>query len=114
MGDAGVSIHTSKRRQEQQKITLSNCFHKRVSGSTQTVQQVGVPDSSQAILDLRCVDPGVRLEGVSRPKIKTETDKLSNYGTANRTWDDILECCFKSEISKLESLFSLKRGKRDL
>ena len=54
MGDAGVSTHTSKRRQEQQKITLSNCFHKRDSGSKQTVQQAGVLDSSQAILGSAC------------------------------------------------------------
>jgi len=54
MGDAGVSTHTSKRRQEQQKITLSNCFHKRDSGSKQTVQQAGVLDSSQATMYLRC------------------------------------------------------------
>jgi len=32
--------------------------------------------------------------------------------TANPTWGDIFECCFKAQSSKLEHLFSLKRGKR--
>jgi len=35
-------------------------------------------------------------------------------GTADPTWGDIFECCFKAQSSKLGSLFSLKRGKRDL
>ena len=34
--------------------------------------------------------------------------------TANPTWGDIFECCFKAQSSKLERLFSLKRGKRDV
>jgi len=34
--------------------------------------------------------------------------------TANPTWGDILECCFKAQSSKLKGLFSLKRGKRDV
>jgi len=34
--------------------------------------------------------------------------------TANPIWGDIFECCFKAQSSKLESLFSLKRGKRDV
>jgi len=34
--------------------------------------------------------------------------------TADPTWGDIFECCFKAESSKLERLFSLKRGKRDV
>jgi len=34
--------------------------------------------------------------------------------TANPTWGDIFECCFKAQSSKLESLFSLKSGKRDV
>ena len=34
--------------------------------------------------------------------------------TANSTWSDICECCFKAQSSKLERLFSLKRGKRDV
>jgi len=34
--------------------------------------------------------------------------------TANPTWGDIFECCFKAQTSKLERLFSLKRGKRDV
>jgi len=34
--------------------------------------------------------------------------------TANPTWGDILECCFKVQSSKLERFFSLKRGKRDV
>jgi len=29
-------------------------------------------------------------------------------------WGDIFECCFKAQSSKLESLFSLKKWKRDL
>jgi len=39
---------------------------------------------------------------------------VNHQSTANPTWGDILECCFKAQSSKLESLFSLKRGKRDL
>ena len=34
--------------------------------------------------------------------------------TANPTWGDIFEYCFKAQNSKLERLFSLKRGKRDV
>jgi len=34
--------------------------------------------------------------------------------TANPTWGDIFECCFKAQSSNLERLFSLKRGKRDV
>ena len=34
--------------------------------------------------------------------------------TANSTRGDIFECCFKAQSSKLEPLFSLKRGKRDV
>jgi len=34
--------------------------------------------------------------------------------TANPTSGDIFECCFKARSSKLERLFSLKRGKRDV
>jgi len=34
--------------------------------------------------------------------------------TANPTWGDIFECCFKAQSSKLERLFPLKRGKRDV
>jgi len=34
--------------------------------------------------------------------------------TANPTWGDIFEFCFKAQSSKLESLCSLKRGKRDV
>ena len=37
-----------------------------------------------------------------------------NACTANPTWGDIFKCCFKAQSSKLESLFSLKRGKRDV
>jgi len=39
---------------------------------------------------------------------------VNHQGTANPTWGDIFECCFKTESSKLESLFSLKLVKRDL
>jgi len=35
-------------------------------------------------------------------------------GTANPTWGDIFECFFKARSSKLERLFSLKYGKRDV
>jgi len=34
--------------------------------------------------------------------------------TANPTWGDIFECCFKARSSKLERLFLMKRGKRDV
>ena len=34
--------------------------------------------------------------------------------TADPTWGDISECRFKARSSKLERLFSLKRGKRDV
>ena len=40
--------------------------------------------------------------------------KHSMQSTANPTWVDIFECCFKAQSSKLERLFSLKRGKRDV
>jgi len=39
---------------------------------------------------------------------------LFMLSTANPNWDDTLECCFKAQSSKLERLFSLKRGKRDV
>ena len=35
---------------------------------------------------------------------------LVPLGTANPTWGDIFECCFKAQSSKLERLFSLKRS----
>ena len=34
--------------------------------------------------------------------------------TANPIWGDIFECCFKAQSSKLERLFSLKCGTRDV
>ena len=34
--------------------------------------------------------------------------------TANPTWGDIFECCFKAQSSKLERLFSLKCGRGDI
>jgi len=34
--------------------------------------------------------------------------------TAYPTWSDIFECCFKAQSSKLERLFSLKCGRRDV
>ena len=34
--------------------------------------------------------------------------------TANPTWGDIFECCFKAQNSQLERVFPLKRGKRDV
>ena len=34
--------------------------------------------------------------------------------TANPSWDDIVKSSFKAQSSKLESLFSPKRGKRDV
>ena len=34
--------------------------------------------------------------------------------TPNLTWGDIFECSFKAQSSKLERLFSLKRGERDV
>jgi hypothetical protein len=41
---------------------------------------------------------------------------LGGSGTADPTqaWGDNFECCFKAQSSKLESLISLKRGKRDV
>jgi len=39
---------------------------------------------------------------------------IYKVNTANPTWGDIFECCFKAQSSKLERLFSLKRGKRDV
>jgi len=38
----------------------------------------------------------------------------ASWGSANLTCGDIFESCFKAQISKLERLFSLKRGKRDV
>jgi len=37
-----------------------------------------------------------------------------SVSTADPTWGDIFECYFKAQSSKLERLFSLKRGKRDV
>ena len=37
-----------------------------------------------------------------------------NMGTANTTWGDIFESSFNAQSSKLERLFSLKSGKRDV
>jgi len=39
---------------------------------------------------------------------------LEGLCTADPTWVDIFECCFKAQSLKLERLFSLKRGKRDV
>jgi len=36
-----------------------------------------------------------------------------DFSTATPTWGDLFESCFKAQSSKLERLFSLKRGKRD-
>ena len=53
------------------------------------------------------------------PRIKSQgkspvpTDYLCIY-TADPTWDDIFEFCFKAQTSKLERLLSLKRGERDV
>ena len=38
---------------------------------------------------------------------------LVDFSTADPTWGDVFECCFKAQSSKLERLFSLKRGKTD-
>jgi len=58
-----------------------------------------------------------RTEGVDLPWLLVATNfprcnKIFQY-TANPTWGDIFECCFKAQSSKLEHLFSLKRGKKD-
>ena len=45
---------------------------------------------------------------------KVELISPAKISAANPTWDDIFECCFKARNSKLECLFSLKRGKRDV
>jgi len=34
--------------------------------------------------------------------------------TADPTWGDFFEFCFEAKSSKLERLFSLKRGKRNI
>jgi len=47
-------------------------------------------------------------------KYLTPTSTISSEYTANPTWGDIFECCFKAQSSKLERLSSLKRGKRDV
>ena len=39
---------------------------------------------------------------------------LVDFSTADPTWGDVFECCFKAQSSKLERLFSLKRGKTDV
>jgi len=39
---------------------------------------------------------------------------VPHLSTANPTWGDIFECCFKVQSSKLERLISLKRCKRDV
>jgi len=36
------------------------------------------------------------------------------FSTADPTWGDIFEFCFKAQSSKLERLFSLKRGKGEV
>jgi len=46
--------------------------------------------------------------------IHAQTNTYIHRRTANPTWGDILECCFNAQSSKLERLFSLKRGKRDI
>jgi len=45
-------------------------------------------------------------------KYEIHTDSQLETCTANPTWDDIFECCFKVQSSKLKRLCSLKRGKR--
>jgi len=47
-------------------------------------------------------------------QLKNIHEHVSLSSTANPTLDDIFECCFKAQSSKLERLFSLKRGKRDV
>jgi len=37
-----------------------------------------------------------------------------SHSTANPTWGDIFESSLKAQSSKLDRLFSLKRGKRDV
>jgi len=45
---------------------------------------------------------------------KSGEDSAPIQSTANPTWGDIFECCIKAQSSKLERLFSLKCGKRDV
>jgi len=45
---------------------------------------------------------------------KCEIYKSCHRCTANPTWGDIFESSFKAQSSKLERLFSLKNGKRDV
>ena len=52
---------------------------------------------------------------VRRPEGCQQSSEIYLYiCTANPTWGDIFESSFKAQISKLERLFSLKRGKRDV
>jgi len=46
-------------------------------------------------------------------RVSSSTERVVR-GTANPTWGDIFECCLKTQSSKLEHLFSLKCGKRDV
>jgi len=45
---------------------------------------------------------------------KDAPQKMQFLGTADPTWGDIFEYCFKAQSSKLKCLFSLKRCKRDV
>jgi len=63
--------------------------------------------------------PGRCPTGLARDR-DSSLDVIATHGgaldhsTANPTWSDIFECRFKARSSKLERLFSLKRGKRDV
>jgi len=54
--------------------------------------------------------------GISKRDQVYQKRRVCKYkvNTANPTWGDIFECCFKAQSSNLERLFSLKRGKRDV
>ena len=59
------------------------------------------------------VSPGFSLWCAACQKRPT-THVQRDLRTADPTRGDIFECCFKAQSSKLERLFSLKRGKRDV
>jgi len=58
--------------------------------------------------------PSAKKRGKLPGKAPSEKSETIKNNTANPTWGDIFECCFKAQSSKLERLFSLKRGKKDV
>ena len=58
----------------------------------------------------------VHLKNALKAELETEGFRLATIFGLPPTpqTGDIFECCFKAQSSKLERLFSLKRGKRDI